>query len=61
MSKILTNREILSQSVLFLFAGYETTALTLGYLAYNLARNPSYQEKLCQEIDATLERHVRFI
>nr|APA31878.1 cytochrome p450 01657 [Brachionus plicatilis] len=57
LKKTLTNKEILSQSILFLLAGYETTAQTLCYVAYNLAMNPVYQQKLCQEIDTVLERH----
>lgn len=58
MKKTLTNKEILSQSILFLLAGYETTAQTLCYIAYNLAMNPVYQQKLCEEIDTVLDRHV---
>lgn len=58
LKKTLNNSEILSQSILFLLAGYETTAQTLCYIAYNLAMNPFYQQKLCQEIDSVLERHV---
>nr|QEV83804.1 cytochrome P450 [Brachionus rotundiformis] len=57
LKKTLTNREILSQSILFLLAGYETTAQTLCYIAYNLAMNPEYQQKLCEEIDSVLEKH----
>ncbi|RNA30710.1 Cytochrome P450, partial [Brachionus plicatilis] len=57
LKKTLTNKEILSQSILFLLAGYETTAQTLCYVAYNLAMNPVYQKKLCQEIDTVLEKY----
>lgn len=53
----LTNSEILSQSILFVLAGYETTAMTLSYLAYNLATHPESQEKLIREIDQVLEKH----
>ena len=59
MKKTLTNKEIMSQAVLFLAAGYETTASNLTLVAYNLAMNPEYQDKLCEEIDEVLERHVR--
>ncbi|CAF0881016.1 unnamed protein product [Brachionus calyciflorus] len=57
LKKTLTNKEILSQSILFLLAGYETTAQTLSYIAYNLAMNPNYQDKLIQEVDDVLDRH----
>ena len=58
LCKTLTNKEILAQSILFIFVGYETTAQTLCYVAYNLAQNPNYQDKLCEEIDTVLDRHV---
>nr|ATW72294.1 cytochrome p450 CYP3044A7 [Brachionus calyciflorus] len=57
LRKTLTNKEILSQSILFLLAGYETTSQTLSYIAYNLAMNPNDQEKLIQEVDDVLDRH----
>ena len=49
--KGLTENEILSQSVLFFFAGYETTSLTLHYMAYALALYPEEQDKLIEEVD----------
>ncbi|KAJ8310879.1 hypothetical protein KUTeg_012744 [Tegillarca granosa] len=50
----LTIDEIVGQSVLFFGAGYETTAVTLSLLAYNLARNPEKQQKLYEEITTKL-------
>lgn len=53
----LTNGEILSQAILFMMVGTETTAVTLGYTSYNLAMNPTVQDKLVKEIDLVLEKH----
>lgn len=59
LKKTLTDDEILSQAVLFMMAGSDTTATALGWLAYNLAMNPATQDKLCEEIDSVLEKHVK--
>ena len=42
--------EIISQMILFLPAGYETTAASITFLLYNLAMHPEIQEKLYEEI-----------
>uniref|UniRef100_A0A8P4GKT3 unspecific monooxygenase n=1 Tax=Dicentrarchus labrax TaxID=13489 RepID=A0A8P4GKT3_DICLA len=49
----LTDHEIVSQITMLAFAGYETSALTLVFLAYNLARNPEVMKRLQEEIDST--------
>ncbi|XP_049644594.1 LOW QUALITY PROTEIN: cytochrome P450 3A12-like [Suncus etruscus] len=51
--KAMTDMELVAQSIIFIFAGYETTSSTLSFLMYALATNPDVQLKLQQEVDAT--------
>ena len=46
-----------AQGIVFLTAGFETTANTIGHLLYNLARNPEVQETVVNEINQVLEDH----
>lgn len=55
----LTDIEVLAQAFIFIFAGYEPTSNTLGFLAYELAMHPDVQEKVLQEIDTVLPNKVR--
>lgn len=50
----LTSKEIIANCLLFFFAGYETTAASLSFLAYNLALNPNIQQKMYEEIVTVL-------
>ena len=52
---VMTDEEILENSFGFLFAGHETTAITLSFASYELALHPEVQEKLQSEIDAYFE------
>lgn len=47
----LSEEEIADQVILFLVAGYDTSAATLSSIAYCLALNQEVQEKLFQEVD----------
>ena len=38
-------------ALVLLFAGYDTTGITLGYVAYMLALHPEVQDRLCEEVD----------
>ncbi|XP_013140623.1 PREDICTED: cytochrome P450 6B1 [Papilio polytes] len=53
----LTDGVIAAQIFIFYMAGYETSATTMTYLFYELAKNPDVQDKLVAEIDEVLSRH----
>ncbi|KIM68469.1 hypothetical protein SCLCIDRAFT_1209280 [Scleroderma citrinum Foug A] len=46
----LTREEVVAQMKIILFAGYETTSTTLTWALIELARNPSIQSKLREEL-----------
>ncbi|XP_069991154.1 cytochrome P450 9e2-like [Penaeus vannamei] len=48
---------IISQSVLFLVAGYDTTASTLAFASFLLAKHPEIQQRLRQEMSEMVEEH----
>ncbi|TNN30708.1 Cytochrome P450 3A40 [Liparis tanakae] len=49
----LSDHEISTQVTMMMFAGYETSNITLAFLAYNLATNPEVMKRLQEEIDST--------
>ncbi|XP_008822296.2 cytochrome P450 3A11-like [Nannospalax galili] len=56
--KAMSDLEIIAQSVIFIFAGYETSSSTLSFVMYLLATHPDIQKKLQEEIDAALPNKV---
>ncbi|XP_078529325.1 thromboxane-A synthase [Lissotriton helveticus] len=54
--KSMSDKEILSQAMVFIVAGYETTRSLLSFTTYLLATNPKCQEKLIEEVDALTDR-----
>lgn len=54
----MSDLEIVAQSTIFIFAGYETTSTALSFLMYHLATHPDIQQKLQEEIDATFPNKV---
>ncbi|XP_068622758.1 cytochrome P450 6B5-like [Battus philenor] len=53
----LTESVIAAQAFVFYVAGYETSATTMTYMLYELAKNNKIQEKLTAQIDEVLKRH----
>ncbi len=47
----LTREEVISNILVFMAAGYETTSTALAYATYELARHPEVLQKLQTEID----------
>ena len=47
----LTDKDIISNLMVFLIVGYDTTNMTLAYALYALSLNPDVQERLWQEVD----------
>ncbi|XP_069342593.1 cytochrome P450 3A4-like isoform X1 [Eulemur rufifrons] len=52
--KVLSDEEMIAQSIIFMFGGYETTSSVLSFIMYELGTHPDVQKKLQEEIDAAL-------
>uniref|UniRef100_A0A8D2IXJ8 Uncharacterized protein n=1 Tax=Varanus komodoensis TaxID=61221 RepID=A0A8D2IXJ8_VARKO len=52
--KALTDKEIVTQAIVFIFGGYESSSTTLSFLSYSLALHPDVQQKLHEEVDKVL-------
>uniref|UniRef100_A0A914Y6V2 Thromboxane-A synthase n=1 Tax=Panagrolaimus superbus TaxID=310955 RepID=A0A914Y6V2_9BILA len=57
VEKKLSTYEVVAMCFVFLFAGYDTTATSIGYLVYLLAKNPEAQKKIQEEIDSICPNH----
>ena len=49
---------VVASAVLFMVAGSDTSANTLAFACYQLAKNPQIQNKLREEIDAINSEEV---
>lgn len=57
LSLELTDEIIAAQAFVFYVAGYETSATTMSFLLYELAKSPDIQEKLHAETIEVLKKH----
>lgn len=56
ISDVLTEAQVVAQSVLFLIAGFETSSTLLTFTCYELAINQTIQDNLREEICSVLKR-----
>lgn len=54
----LTTDEVTGNAIVFIIAGYDTTASTLAFMAYCLATNSDCQERLISEIDSAIGQEL---
>ncbi|KAG6451906.1 cytochrome P450 6B5 [Manduca sexta] len=52
-----TDDLLISQCMIFFSAGFETSAATLSFTLYELAKNERVTKKVCEEVDAYIKRH----
>ncbi|KAK4327904.1 hypothetical protein Pmani_001654 [Petrolisthes manimaculis] len=53
---VLTNHTVLAQCIMFLIAGYDTTASTLAFASHLLAKNVKEQQQLREEIQELVKK-----
>ncbi|XP_063915547.1 cytochrome P450 9e2-like isoform X2 [Zophobas morio] len=51
----ITDQDIISQALIFFFAGFDTVSTLMSFMSYELAVNPAIQNRLIDEVDETLE------
>lgn len=56
-SKTLTMEELAAQAYVFYTAGFETTASTMSFCLFEIARNAEIQQKVHDEIDEVLAKY----
>lgn len=49
--------DVAANTMLYMIAGYETSATTGQFAAYQLALNPHIQARARQEVDSVLEKY----
>ncbi len=54
---VMKDTTILATSVLFLLAGYDTTATTLSFVAWQLATHPGHQRRIRRELQDIVKEH----
>ena len=54
----LTEDMVVAQGIVFLAAGFETTANTLGSLTFNLAKYPEIQQRCYEEIQDVISNNM---
>ncbi|KAK7466186.1 hypothetical protein VKT23_004910 [Stygiomarasmius scandens] len=57
-SKRLDEEEVLSQMATIILAGHETTASTITWILYELARHPDHQHRVREELDQIKKQKV---
>lgn len=55
--KSMTIEQCAAQLFLYYVAGYDSTATTLSYTLYELAKNPEIQRRVQKDIDNTLNKY----
>lgn len=56
--KTLSDKEIADELIVFLFAGYDTTATTLTYALWALGRHPDIQARVAEEVAGLPDREL---